>query len=48
MPPVVFSLLFVPTAEGGGMEISMTEKGGMTAYDRKHKKWLFAKIQCGT
>lgn len=22
---------------------SMTGKGGMTDYDRKHKKWLFAK-----
>ena len=22
---------------------SMTEKGGMTDYDRKHKQWLFAK-----
>ena len=21
---------------------SMTEKGGMTDYDRKHKQWLFA------
>ena len=23
--------------------LSMTEKGGMTDYDRKHKQWLFAK-----
>ena len=23
--------------------LSMTEKGGMTVYDRKHKQWLFAK-----
>lgn len=23
--------------------LSMTEKGGMTDYDRKHKKWLFTK-----
>ena len=22
--------------------LSMTEKGGMTDYDRKHKQWLFA------
>ena len=23
--------------------LSMTEKGGMTYYDRKHEQWLFAK-----
>ena len=23
--------------------LSMTGKGGMTAYDRKHKQWLFTK-----
>ena len=28
--------------------LSMTGKGGMTAYDRKQEQWLFAERQCGT